>query len=215
MLIIKKNGRKEAFDASKIVNAIKVSAERANTQLTIDDCNIVVELVKLALKGVEEISVLEMHEIVMMALYEVSPRAYEEYRAYRNYKQRFNKAFAQQIEFSKMVVIEGDKENANKDSALDSTKMQLIAEDSMKQMMIHYEMKPRWIEAHQKRWFHIHDLGSRYLHQQNCCIFDMGGLLDGGFELNGVKYLEPNSIGAAFDVMGDAILSASSCQYGN
>jgi ribonucleoside-triphosphate reductase len=48
----------------------------------------------------------------------------------------------------------------------------------------------------------------------NCCLFRVGEVMRGGFEMGNVWYNEPNSLDTAFDVMGDIILSTAAQQYG-
>ena len=48
----------------------------------------------------------------------------------------------------------------------------------------------------------------------NCCLFDIGSVLSGGFEMGNVWYNEPKTLDTAFDVMGDIILSTAAQQYG-
>lgn len=48
----------------------------------------------------------------------------------------------------------------------------------------------------------------------NCCLFRIGEVMSGGFEMGNVWYNEPNSLDTAFDVMGDIILSTAAQQYG-
>lgn len=48
----------------------------------------------------------------------------------------------------------------------------------------------------------------------NCCLFDMGNVLKGGFEMGNVWYNEPKTIDVAFDVISDVTMSAASQQYG-
>ncbi len=84
----------------------------------------------------------------------------------------------------------------------------------MREFMRQFELKPEWVEAHDQGWIHIHDLPNRYLNQLNCCLFDMENLLDGGFEMNGSRYIEPKSVDTAWSVIGDITLSVSSQQYG-
>lgn len=48
----------------------------------------------------------------------------------------------------------------------------------------------------------------------NCCLFRLGDVLSGGFEMSNMWYNEPKSIDTAFDVTGDIILMAASQQYG-
>lgn len=155
-----------------------------------------------------------IHLEVLISLEEINPDVYLSYKAYRNYKETYAKAFQNAKEFAETVVFSGDKENANKDSALNSTKQTLIAEGLMRELMLKFELNPLWAEAHQQGWIHIHDLAQRYSSQVNCCLFDIGNVMQGGFELNGSKYKEPKSIQAAWAVAGDVTLSASSNQLG-
>ena len=48
----------------------------------------------------------------------------------------------------------------------------------------------------------------------NCCLFNVGDVLSGGFEMGNVWYNEPKTLDTAFDVMGDIILSTAAQQYG-
>ncbi|MDE8682394.1 anaerobic ribonucleoside-triphosphate reductase, partial [Blautia schinkii] len=60
---------------------------------------------------------------------------------------------------------------------------------------------------------YIHDQSAR-LDTMNCCLFDVGSVLKGGFEMGNVWYNEPKTLDTAFDVMGDIILSTAAQQYG-
>lgn len=48
----------------------------------------------------------------------------------------------------------------------------------------------------------------------NCCLFRLGDVLKGGFEMSNMWYNEPKTIDTAFDVAGDVILMSASQQYG-
>lgn len=62
-------------------------------------------------------------------------------------------------------------------------------------------------------YIYIHDRSSR-LDTINCCLFRVGEVMHGGFEMGNIWYNEPNSLDTAFDVMGDIILSSAAQQYG-
>lgn len=116
-------------------------------------------------------------------------------------------------EKAKEVISIGSKENANKNSELISTKKELCA-GFMSEDLVE-EMYPEDILAeHKSGGIHIHDIGDRAYKSINCCLFDMGRVLDGGFELSGIKYTEPTSVESCMRVIGDIILHASSQQYG-
>lgn len=111
------------------------------------------------------------------------------------------------------IIYNGSKENANKDSALISTKKELCA-GLVSADGIHEIIPIEIHEEHKDGGIHIHDLDNRLYGSINCCLFDMGSVLDGGFELNGIKYTEPTSVESAMRVIADIILHASSQQYG-
>ena len=212
--VLKNGGLVAPFLDSKIKIAINKAAHRAQVALSEDQQDRVVQHVKDKLIGVEEVTVSKLHDLVQDALSEVSERVYLSYKAYRDYKNRFSKSFEEAAISSSKIIYEGDKENANKDSSLNSTKQALIAETYMKELMDNFELDKEWIDAHNRGDIHIHDKGSRYLNQTNCCLFDMGNVLKGGFEVNGVKETEPTNVISAWALLGDTVLNASSQQYG-
>ena len=91
MKVIKKDGTLEAFDGQKIVNAVTKSASRVMVTLTdkqFDD--IVAAVVRMIEdKGLEEIPVSEMHNIMEQVLEDFNPKVAKSYKDYRNYKKDF------------------------------------------------------------------------------------------------------------------------------
>ena len=69
------------------------------------------------------------------------------------------------------------------------------------------------IQAAHDGYIYIHDMSARR-DTMNCCLFNIGEVLQGGFEMGNVWYNEPKTLDTAFDVMGDIVLSAASQQYG-
>ena len=211
------------WDGRKIHEAINKSSERAMFEpITPEQSNRVIVMTEskvLAHLGLLEpgekiINTNLLHHFVMQSLYEVNKDVYLQYKSYRDYKKRNAEAFRKTAENSYKIVYNGDKENANKDSALNSTKQALISENVMNELMDTFELKPNWLKAHKDGWIHIHDKGNRYLNEINCCLFGMQGLMTGGFDLNGAKYINPTTIQTAFAVIGDVTLSASAQQFG-
>lgn len=220
LLIAKKDGSFEKFNEKKIRLAVNKSASRTDSDFTEEKMKEVIRRVEDAVMwkwedlGLKTTKVSDLHQFVEVALSHVDNAVYMSYKSYRDYKKSQLESFQKSARFSEKVVYDGDKENANKDSSINSTKQALIAESYMKELMINFETKKDWIKAHEEGFIHIHDLGSRYLNQINCCLFDMGNVLNGGFEMNGVKYSEPTNVRSAWNVIGDVTLNASSQQYG-
>lgn len=216
IIIIKKNGKREEYNFKKIEKAIELAKGRSIENIGVSDKECLYMRIEKEIKELnkKEIFVNEIHEIVIKNLKIYSDEVAGEYSKYRDYKKRFNKTFSNIVIDTTNILESGDKENANKDSNLISTQKELIAGVVSKAMTLDYELKEEWAEAHRSCLFHIHDLTDYIFRSFNCCLFDMGSLLKGGFLINGIKKKEPNSIKTAISLMSDVIMSASSQQFG-
>lgn len=216
MLQVKKrSGIVEEWNRHKVERSIQEASKRVGNKISEEGVKHLVRRVEEDFIGKREVSTLDVTVNLMNKLRELGYlELMEEYRAFNKYRDRFAESFKGVREFSNSIMYQGDKENANKDTALNSTKQAVISESIMKEMVRTFEYDPKWIKAHDEGWIHIHDLGSRFLNGINCCLFDMGNLLKGGFKINGMEYREPKSIQTALNVMGDVTLSASGNQYG-
>ncbi len=213
--VIKKDGSKEAFHVQKVINAVGKSAYRALTQFTDEEkrhiCQYVVD--KVDELEQQEIPIPIMHNIVESALEQVKPVVAKSYRDYRNYKQDFVRMLDDVYKKSQSIMYIGDKENANTDSALVSTKRSLIFNQLNKELYQKFFMTTEEIQACRDGYIYVHDMSARR-DTMNCCLFDVENVLRGGFEMGNVWYNEPKTLDVAFDVIGDIVLSAASQQYG-
>ena len=114
---------------------------------------------------------------------------------------------------SQSIMYIGDKENANTDSALVSTKRSLVFNQLNKELYQKFFMTTEEIQACRDGYIYVHDMSARR-DTMNCCLFDVANVLKGGFEMGNIFYNEPKSLDTAFDVIGDIVLSAASQQYG-
>lgn len=215
ILVIKKDGSKEEFNVQKVVNAVGKSAYRALTKFTEDEkkhiCQYVIDKVEELQQ--DEIPIPVMHNIVESALEEVKPIVAKSYRDYRNYKQDFVRMLDDVYKKSQSIMYIGDKENANTDSALVSTKRSLIFNQLNKELYQKFFMTTEEIQACRDGYIYVHDMSARR-DTMNCCLFDVQNVLTGGFEMGNIWYNEPKTLDVAFDVIGDIVLSAASQQYG-
>ena len=163
--------------------------------------------------GKEGITIQEMHNIVESALEKVSPAVAKSYRDYRNYKVDFIHMMDDVYTKSQSIRYIGDKSNANTDSALVATKRSLIFNELNKNLYQKFFMTRDERQACKDGYIYIHDQSAR-LDTMNCCLFDVGSVLKGGFEMGNVWYNEPKTLDTAFDVMGDIVLSTAAQQYG-
>ncbi|EET58300.1 anaerobic ribonucleoside-triphosphate reductase [Marvinbryantia formatexigens DSM 14469] len=215
MYVIKKDGTEEEFNVEKIVVAVNKSAARALYKFTPQEIE---ELCEFATRraqemGKEGITIQEMHNIVESALEKVSPAVAKSYRDYRNYKVDFIHMMDDVYTKSQSIRYIGDKSNANTDSALVATKRSLIFNELNKNLYQKFFMTRDERQACKDGYIYIHDQSAR-LDTMNCCLFDVGSVLKGGFEMGNVWYNEPKTLDTAFDVMGDIVLSTAAQQYG-
>lgn len=213
--MIKKDWSEEEFNVQKVIDAVGKSAYRALTEFTEDEkrhiCQYVVDKVDELKK--DKIPIPVMHNIVESALEEVKPIVAKSYRDYRNYKQDFVRMLDDVYKKSQSIMYVGDKENANTDSALVSTKRSLIFNQLNKELYQKFFMTTEEIQACRDGYIYVHDMSARR-DTMNCCLFDVENVLSGGFEMGNIWYNEPKSLDVAFDVIGDIVLSAASQQYG-
>ena len=213
--IVKKDGTLEDYDITKVVKAIKKSAARMIIELSAEEiekiCNIVNKsVVNLSYSNVE---ISKIHSIVESALEDVNPKVAKSYRDYRNYKIDFVTMLDKVFQESQRIMYIGDKENANADSALVSTKRSLIFNELNKELYKKFFLTVDELQAIRDGYIYIHDMSARR-DTMNCCLFDVANVLKDGFEMGNIWYNEPKSLDVAFDVIGDIVMAAASQQYG-
>ena len=218
MNVVKKDLTVEPFDDQKIVDAVNKSASRVMVELTNDDYKRIIDLVwdELIADDIDEnttCTVEELHNAVESALDEFNPKIAKSYKDYRNYKKEFVHMMDDVFTKSQAIRYIGDKSNANTDSALVATKRSLIFNELNKNLYRKFFMTRDELQACKDGYIYIHDQSDR-LDTINCCLFRVGEVMKGGFEMGNVWYNEPNSLDTAFDVMGDIILSTAAQQYG-
>jgi len=215
VFVLKKDGSQKAFHVEKVILAVRKSAKRILVEFTKEQeeeiCRFVVD--KVDELGETELTIPTMHRIVEGALERVNPLVAKSYRDYRDYKQDFVYMLDDIYLKSRSIMNAGDKENANTDSALVSTKRSLIFNQLNKALYQKFFMTAEEIAACDEGYIYIHDMSARR-DTMNCCLFDVGNVLRGGFEMGNIWYNEPKTLDVAFDVIGDIVLMAASQQYG-
>lgn len=218
--VIKKDATLEPFDGNKIRKAVEKTALRCNVEL---DTIHMIELEKFVLKrilknvpegAVKHIHVADLHEEVELALMEVSPTLAKEYNSFRGYKKQMKEHFEEMLRDTEQLLHAGDTENANRDSYLIDAQKVMSGEIFSVRNMLDYELPKDASQAHKDGDIYIHDLRDRLYNSINCCLFDMGKVLKGGFTYKGVSYKEPNSIRTACSMLEDIMNSARLQQYG-
>ena len=213
--IIKKDGTREKYNIEKVVEAIRKSATRMLVTFSDTEIKNICAFVNKSVieMNQDEVEIIQMHNVVESALQALSPKVAESYRNYRNYKTDFVNMLDKVYQESQRIMYIGDKENANADSALVSTKRSLIFNELNKELYKKFFLTVEDKQAIKEGYIYIHDMSARR-DTMNCCLFDVASVLKGGFEMGNIWYNEPRSLDVAFDVIGDIVMAAASQQYG-
>ncbi len=215
IVVTKKDGTREKYNIEKVINAIKKSATRMLVKFSEKEIKDICTFVNKSVLDMDkdEITIAQMHNIVESALQALSPMVAESYRNYRNYKTDFVHMLDKVYQESQRIMYIGDKENANADSTLVSTKRSLIFNELNKELYKKFFLTVEDLQAIKEGYIYIHDMSARR-DTMNCCLFDVATVLKGGFEMGNIWYNEPKSLDVAFDVIGDIVMAAASQQYG-
>ena len=218
-VVIKKDGTSQPFMMEKAVAAISKSADRVMVQLDKDEldkfCTKVANKVKQVFRETHEkkITIRDMHKIVESSLEDINENVANSYREYRNYKINFVGMMDRVYKEANQIMYLGDRNNANTDATLVSTKRSLTYSALNKELYKKFFLNVDELQAINDGYIYIHDMSARR-DSFNCCIADIASILDGGFEMANQWYNEPKTLATAFDVIGDIVLSAASQQYG-
>ena len=213
--VIKKDNTIDEWRPEKIVAAVTLTANRCDELLSEDDLLEIVSLVERRIEShkLTEVSVKRLHNFVELALERVNPIVAKNYREYRNYKETYGAAFKRTVDYSLNLHTGTDKDNSNAPSELSAVKRAKRCGFLTKEMYILTEMRADVRKAHEDGFIYVHDLSAR-MDGFNCCLADVNHILSGGFDMENLHYSEPKTLGVAFDVIGDIVLSAASQQYG-
>lgn len=215
LLVTKKDGSTEPFQPHKIKVAIQKAAFRCDTTLTDDQLTEVAEEVRRRVSKDSPVTVAVLHEQVIAVLAFFGHRAVSRaYAEYRYYKTNYAQTFEQLRQDADGVLRLGDRENANYDSSLVSTKGSLIKGYLTKSLYKQFYLSGREKAFNDRGDIYIHDLRDMILGCINCCLFDIGAVLKGGFEMSNVQYSEPKTVLSALQVIGDITLVATAQQFG-
>lgn len=165
--VTKKDGTTECFDTDKIVTAITKSADRIGRTLSKADFEDIINTLKQNINQ-SIVHVSDLHKMVVSALKENYPDVAKSYQDYRDYKLTYAKDFDTLFQETKDVLYLGDRENANFDSALISTKGSLIRGYLTKKLYQRFYLTKREAELTRRGDIYVHDLRDMISGAINC-----------------------------------------------
>ena len=212
--VIKKDGTLEEWCFDKIKVAIDKATKRANAKYPKWKIWQIEGYIEGILFNKAEVTAEALHGHVIDALNRYLPEVGKAYQEYRDYKNTYAKSFEKVKDEADNVLLLGDRENANFDSSLVSTKGSLIKGYLTKELYRQFYLSKEEKELTKRGDIYIHDMRDMLMGSVNCCLFDIGNVLRGGFSMSNVDYTEPTSVLSALQVIGDITLVATAQQFG-
>ena len=218
MLVIKRNGKKKSYQRGKI----RLAISKANQEVPIDEQASGEQIDKIC-DGIEGFGVKELHVETIQDYIEDQLMTFglkalaKKYIIYRYNHMLTRKSNTTDDSILKLVRNKNQdvmRENSNKDAYMASTQRDLIAGEVSKDLTWRTLLPRDIVEAHQQGVLHFHDADYFLQPIINCCLVNIGDMLDNGTMLNGVLIESPKSFGVACNVMTQAIASIASNQYG-
>ena len=218
MKVIKRDGHTVTYDRSKIITAIK----KANAE--VEPCEKVTdEKIEEIVQGIESknrprMLVEDIQDIIEQKLMAdgkfVLAKTYIIYRYTRELVRKANTTDDSILSLIKNRNKDVMEENSNKNATVASTQRDLIAGEVSKDLTRRVLLPEKISKAHDEGVLHFHDADYFLQPIFNCCLINIGDMLDNGTVMNGKLIESPKSFQVACTVMTQIISSVASSQYG-
>lgn len=223
MNVIKRDGREESFNFSKVSNAIV----KANSSLEnpYDEALIETVLSKIdyRIKAWTEdtIEIEEIQNLVIHYLKKYCKRLAKHYSIYREERAKIRDAkengkyYDTILELVNGVPNDTSKENSNKDASQINVIRDLVAGETSKKLYREVVMPAKLKELHDKGVLHVHDCDYRLQKGiTNCELTNLEDVLNNGTVMNGKLIERPHSLQTACTIASQVITAVSSSTYG-
>ena len=218
MKVIKRDGTTVDFDRSKIVIAIQKANAAVEEAYRIDEASIDAIADAVAAKDRQRLLVEDIQDMVETKL--MAAGKYELAKAYIIY--RYNRALvrkANTTDESILALLRNDnkelaEENSNKNTVIASTQRDYIAGEVSRDLTRRLLLPEKISKAHDEGVLHFHDADYFVQHIFNCCLVNIGDMLDNGTMINGKLIESPKSFQVACTIVTQIIACVASNQYG-
>ena len=218
MQVVKRDGTIVAFDRSKIIAAI----EKANASVE-DEDRITAEQIEQIAQCIESRrrnrllveDIQDMVESKLMALGKYAlAKSYIIYRYNRALVRKKNTTDESILSLLHNTNKELAEENSNKNTVIASTQRDYIAGEVSRDLTRRILLPEKISKAHDEGVLHFHDADYFIQPIFNCCLINIGDMLDNGTMMNGKMIESPKSFHVACNVMTQIIANVASNQYG-
>ena len=218
MQVVKRDGHIVDFDRSKIVVAIQKANAEVDPEEKVSDDKI--EQIVEGIEGrkrkrilVEDIQDIIEHDLMADGKY-ILAKTYIIYRYTRELVRKANTTDDSILSLIKNSNKDVMEENSNKNAFVASTQRDLIAGEVSKDLTRRVLLPEKISKAHDEGTIHFHDADYFLQPIFNCCLINIGDMLDNGTVMNGKLIESPKSFQVACTVTTQIIASVASSQYG-
>ena len=218
MKVIKRDGRAVDFDRQRIIIAIdKANNEvRKTERATKEEVTEIIEYIEEL--GKKRMLVEDIQDIIEQKLMDY--KKFELAKKYMIY--RYTRALARKqntTDESILSLIRNEnkelaEENSNKNTMLASTQRDYIAGEVSRDLTRRILLPEKISKAHDDGILHFHDADYFIQPIFNCCLINIGDMLDNGTVMNGKMIESPKSFQVACTVVTQIIAAVASNQYG-
>ena len=218
MKVIKRDGRAVDFDREKIQIAIEKANkevkknERATKEEIKEIINYIQELNKKRML-VEDIQDIIEQKLMEIGKYELAKK-YIVYRYTRALVRKQNTTDESILGLIRNENKELAEENSNKNTVLASTQRDYIAGEVSRDLTRRMLLPEKITKANEEGVLHFHDADYFVQPIFNCCLINIGDMLDNGTVMNGKMIESPKSFQVACTVTTQIIAAVASNQYG-
>ena len=218
MKVIKRDGTSVDYDRSKIVIAI----EKANAEVAAED-RISRGEIDAIIDGIEaqkrqRILVEDIQDLVEQGL--VERNMFHLAKTYIIY--RYNRALVRKANTTDESILallrnenkELAEENSNKNTMIAATQRDYIAGEVSRDLTRRILLPEHISKAHDEGTIHFHDADYFIQPIFNCCLINIGDMLENGAVMNGKLIESPKSFQVACTVVTQIIACVASNQYG-
>lgn len=218
MKVIKRDGRHVEYDRNKIVVAIQKANDEVESHEKISEEKIYNIVASIENRGFEEMAVEDIQDIIEQKLMAekkyVLAKTYIIYRYTREMVRKANTTDDSIMSLIKNSNKDVMEENSNKNASIASTQRDLIAGEVSKDLTKRLLLPEKISKAHEEGILHFHDADYFLQSIFNCCLINVGDMLDNGTVMNGKLIESPKSFQVACTVVTQIISAVASSQYG-
>ena len=218
MKVIKRDGHTVTYDRSKIITAIKKANAEVEPCEKVTDEKIEEIVESIESKNRPRMLVEDIQDIIEQKLMAdgkfVLAKTYIIYRYSRELVRKANTTDDSILSLIKNRNKDVMEENSNKNATVASTQRDLIAGEVSKDLTRRVLLPEKISKAHDEGVLHFHDADYFLQPIFNCCLINIGDMLDNGTVMNGKLIESPKSFQVACTVMTQIISSVASSQYG-